>query len=691
MIIQKESELWFGSDSAVSTTIGDNIYRINEEGKKIWIIEDKLIFCSGNMDISYKIMNQCIKFKNKSIELLQELAILYHDKKSFLEIVVGTIKNNKTIVYQISSYNDFEIIEKTIKGNDIGLWTGGIRTTECFDFAYQELSQHVDLMEVYQNTFNNISFEGIGGQLNVYKLNKNNISLFYENSIEEKDIKRIYLDNYKHLIVAERLTGIILAGNNLTIDASTGSEEHTFTVDELGVNIKGSALTITSNTGGNGVSLGSSGLIIQKRNDSLFELKNQVILNADVGLKMQYNDGTFVLPSWIDKMWLDNTTGKLHVVDAEISGNITADTFTALTKITVDSINIVDLITNGLNAVANANTINGGAIINGTLSASKIITSELEVGTNVLMGTVKAGKLQDFNGTKTVLDLSNGTMRFGTSDIDYKLKFDGTNLVFGTGSITWNNLDSTTQTNLVGPQGATGSTGVQGIQGATGAQGIPGVDANLLDWVSAWNGTKTLIGSDYVVTPKIFTGTTVGGITGVLMGNVNGFNGIAGYNAGTRTFSVSAITGLLTASGATIDGNFYLKHGDGTNAVSIIDNGINGIGVNLTHTNGTAGGEFSSYGNLAHLRLCGTNGLPGVSLSTSYSLFTTSGSLILRNIQDVVTYDNFVSLDKTTCSFTPNVAIGSTSAGGYKLQVTGNVNFIGNLFQNGSPLTAKFA
>ena len=43
--------------------------------------------------------------------------------------------------------------------------------------------------------------------------------------------------------------------------------------------------------------------------------------------------------------------------------------------------------------------------------------------------------------------------------------------------------------------------------GATGPAGSPGADANMLDWVQDWNSNKTIIGSNSVITPKVFAGT----------------------------------------------------------------------------------------------------------------------------------------------------------------------------------------
>lgn len=46
-------------------------------------------------------------------------------------------------------------------------------------------------------------------------------------------------------------------------------------------------------------------------------------------------------------------------------------------------------------------------------------------------------------------DLNNGTFRLGNSDDNFKLKFDGTDLLFGKGAIKWENLDNTITDELI--------------------------------------------------------------------------------------------------------------------------------------------------------------------------------------------------------------------------------------------------
>jgi len=397
LVIQKEHELYFGTDSAISTIIDDQIIRIEEDGKKIWIIEDKLIFCAGNMNIAHTLINKYIDSNIKSVELLRELAIELFDNKFMLEIIIGTIKNNKTVVYQISSYNDFEIIERTVKNKEIGLWSGGIRTKECFNIACSELRKGKSPKDIYQNTFDNISFEGIGGILDVYKLDKNKIDLIYSGSIVEKIIKKIYIGE-KYLINAETFWGKTIISNEGLfdgIDIYDGGINPVVEigkymdgiVEKKGIRISNGSFQIVPQTGvvSNGVELDENGLIISKTNGTT-TLTHRTILNATDGFKIQKNTSTFSSPVWENVVSINADTGKLKLSNIEASGDIEASTLSATTKLKVGNVDVMDLITNGLNNDVYANLIEGKTIKAGTLTADKIVAGSLVVGTNVTMG-----------------------------------------------------------------------------------------------------------------------------------------------------------------------------------------------------------------------------------------------------------------------------------------------------------------
>lgn len=102
-------------------------------------------------------------------------------------------------------------------------------------------------------------------------------------------------------------------------------------------------------------------------------------------------------------------------------------------------------------------------------------------------------------------------------------------------------------------------------------KGNPGQDANLLPWVEDWTTHVVEIGADYLISPKIFTGTNTGTVdkpvlTGVALGRdvitVDGIKktGLFGLKEGKLTFSVDVETGDAAFSG-------ILDIGDGANVI----------------------------------------------------------------------------------------------------------------------------
>lgn len=94
--------------------------------------------------------------------------------------------------------------------------------------------------------------------------------------------------------------------------------------------------------------------------------------------------------------------------------------------------------------------------------------------------------------------------------------------------------------------------------------GAAGVDSNMLDWVKDWNSAKTVIGSQSVITPKIFAGVKNSNntITGIAIGkfplstiNSSGavatetINGIYGFKDGYKTFAIDSTGSVLMGKG----------------------------------------------------------------------------------------------------------------------------------------------
>ena len=100
---------------------------------------------------------------------------------------------------------------------------------------------------------------------------------------------------------------------------------------------------------------------------------------------------------------------------------------------------------------------------------------------------------------------------------------------------------------------------------AKGTDGKPGQDANLLPWIEDWNNNKTQIGSEHIISPKMFAGTNTGTsdqpmLTGIALGrgvvNMNGVykTGLFGIKNGKITFGIDAETGEAIFRGKVITG-----------------------------------------------------------------------------------------------------------------------------------------
>lgn len=138
-----------------------------------------------------------------------------------------------------------------------------------------------------------------------------------------------------------------------------------------------------------------------------------------------------------------------------------------------------------------------------------------------------------------------------------------------------------------------------------GNTGVSGTDANLLDWVSDWDTGKTIIGSNSVITPKIFAGikNANGTLTGIALGrfplstvNASGsivtetVDGIYGFKDGNKTFFVD--NGGNAQLGR---GNQYIKFNASTGKVEFgSEVSLNWIGATYIDASGIFTGTLSA-------------------------------------------------------------------------------------------------
>lgn len=398
-IIQTYSELLIGADSAVSAKIDNVTYRIATDGQKLFTIDEMIIFCSGRMGLSNDVISKFRISNSRTVSELLKIAKSEYAKFSFdedeigLEILIGAIEDGKSVLYQLSPYNNFDVIKREVSNDDVAIWSGGLKTKKSSDFLYSKLTQGNSFIESLVDVFNHISCEEIGGKLSIYKVSNEITKLLETDIIEENQlryIEDIFTDN-KSLVIAERLIGQIIAGNDLTITNRSGS----FTVNDNGMTVTDMNLSL-------------------KRVDN----KSRVVINANDGLKIQSSaNGT----TWNDKLSA-NANG-----DVTLTGALT--TGTGATAVRAD--------TNGL--YIGSSTFNnapvriaptGDATFNGSVTASNF--------------SVTGGK---FNINNSFIVDEQGNLTANNANLSG-------NINMTSGSLNWANLNSdpvaTTAGNIAG-------------------------------------------------------------------------------------------------------------------------------------------------------------------------------------------------------------------------------------------------
>lgn len=227
-IIQTKDDLFIGSDSATSILLGDQLCRLDTKATKLYKFDNLVLFCSGDLNYCYRVMNMFSSHKTKNVYSLKEILLDTHQDE-IVDVVIGEYKENKTWLYQLSPYNNFEIVTYTdIPEGSTNVVTAGIRTIESYNSVCNSISARKSVSAVYKSVFDEISYEGIGGTLTVFRANREGISEYLKYQIKEKEnLKVINLEDIfkhfkKHLIVGERIYGKIFMGVNLALEDEDG-------------------------------------------------------------------------------------------------------------------------------------------------------------------------------------------------------------------------------------------------------------------------------------------------------------------------------------------------------------------------------------------------------------------------------------------------------------------------------------
>ena len=243
LVLQAKDKLYIGADTSSSVFINDKLYRLNNNTKNLFLLNaNTVLYCAGNNSIAEKVVQHIssiycrndfslISLKNWLIEMYP-----YKNKDKTVydvEILIATFKNNKTIVYQMSQYKNYDIISFEVSDAGVQILSAGIKNAECMSFAENELLNKSDVKSIFRTTFNNLSCNYIGGCLDLYEITKNGaVKIFDNERINESGIQYVneVCNGTSVSLNAEVLVSKLVMSENLWIENNSG----TYKFDDAG-------------------------------------------------------------------------------------------------------------------------------------------------------------------------------------------------------------------------------------------------------------------------------------------------------------------------------------------------------------------------------------------------------------------------------------------------------------------------
>lgn len=214
LIITQGDKMYIGADSACSVKTPDGFRRYSDDMQKLFRLNEQIFFCSGNMSKVYECVDWIYNHFTHSIciEDLKDYLIdnynEYLDEYYNIEILIADYKTN--VVYQLSQYNNFEILTYPYS-EQLRIICGGYKTKDAFIMTKKNILLKQSIHNIYHNTYQDIADECVGGYLYLYSSPTD----FRKVKIIEDNIKYVCMDNELHLLTSEFVTSGFINGTQI--------------------------------------------------------------------------------------------------------------------------------------------------------------------------------------------------------------------------------------------------------------------------------------------------------------------------------------------------------------------------------------------------------------------------------------------------------------------------------------------
>lgn len=373
IVFQQNKKCYLASDGSVSVNFCGKNIRIKNDYEKTFIYEDSLVFCSGKMNIVEKIITEIKSIKNINLTNIQKICRSNYIGEDNLELFLVKY-TEKVESYQLSSYNNFEIIDRVIDVDKTEVLSLGYNSESNLNKVFEHIGKHNSVEGLIENIYKDISCPEVGGVINLYEISNEGIL-----NISNIDIKDNYcildkLDSYdKNLLVGETIVGKIIAGHNLLI----GNENNTMIIDENAITIEGNCLNIKGIDGTN-----------KDFNSYITLLSNQISLG--VSNSADYTDAQVkILSNQISLGVTDSknhTDAEIKILSGQITNKVSAEDVKSIVEQNPENVKVgfngisdnIVMSANGLGVNGggiNVTNSNGTVIIDGSSNMFKIVST----------------------------------------------------------------------------------------------------------------------------------------------------------------------------------------------------------------------------------------------------------------------------------------------------------------------------
>ena len=224
LVLQQNKNIFIASDTAISSTVLGKRIRVSNSGEKVFIKNNNIIFCSGNVKLANKCKSFIMGMEELDMAKLHSFLLETNSQHTMFEVFIGVV-GDTVKSYQLSSYNSFEPIERVVERNT-EIFALGFNTKSMLQSFENNLSK-TNVLEAFRKSYVENICNEVGGNVDIcYFYNGELQKVRYDLNDETECLLDRFNEEYLHYIMAEQLIGKVILGEQLFI----GNGDNTFKI-----------------------------------------------------------------------------------------------------------------------------------------------------------------------------------------------------------------------------------------------------------------------------------------------------------------------------------------------------------------------------------------------------------------------------------------------------------------------------